>query len=318
MMTKSQKQTEQIAPQQTITPEEAVKSIGEHLKQARLRAGLSLAEVANKLKLSEKKLASIEAGSIDISNLTHIRAVLRGYAKVLQTNIDSHLITLTPPAQNPELIGNPAGAEALNTPTINTLTASQLPWPTRKLLWIISVIGIICLVIYLIWAKIDQLRSVTSAPSQLTDPSSGAISNIDTINSLPAPPEKTLDNIALNRLTNTPTITSTSPAATPSTTTSASTISSATTAASDSAKTTEARSEVLVIQFTGTSWYEVRDEKGGLLASGIENAGASKQITATPPINLVLGNATEASVVFKDKAVTVKPSANGVARLTLK
>lgn len=58
-MTKSQNQAEQLSRQQSTTPEQALKSIGEHLKQARLKSGLSLAEVANKLKLSEKKLANI-------------------------------------------------------------------------------------------------------------------------------------------------------------------------------------------------------------------------------------------------------------------
>ena len=49
-MTKSQNQAEPLSQQQTTTPEQAVKSIGEHLKQARLKSGLSLAEVANKVK----------------------------------------------------------------------------------------------------------------------------------------------------------------------------------------------------------------------------------------------------------------------------
>jgi hypothetical protein len=53
------------------------------------------------------------------------------------------------------------------------------------------------------------------------------------------------------------------------------------------------------------------------LASGTENAGTIKKIKADVPINLVLGNANETTVVFKDKRITVKPSANGVARLTL-
>lgn len=319
-MTKSQNQAEQLSRQQATTPEQALKSIGEHLKQTRLKSGLSLAEVANKLKLSEKKLANIEVGTLNISNLSYTRAVLRGYAKILHTNIDNHLLALAAPAQDPEPIQTAANPQAPNILITKTDGSTTLPWPTRKLLWVISIIGTISLVIYLIWAKIDQLRSVTSAPTQITDPSSGAINNIDTINSLPAQPDRAIDNIALNQLTNTPSITSTttqppsSVSATPSSTASSA---SPTTTAKDTPSTVDNSSEALVIKFTGTSWYEVRDEQGTLLASGTENAGTIKKIKADVPINLVLGNANETTVVFKDKTITVKPSANGVARLTL-
>jgi len=319
-MTKSQNQAEQLSRQQATTPEQALKSIGEHLKQARLKSGLSLAEVANKLKLSEKKLANIEVGTLNISNLSYTRAVLRGYAKILHTNIDNHLLALAAPAQDPEPIQTAANPQAPNILITKTDGSTTLPWPTRKLLWVISIIGTISLVIYLIWAKIDQLRSVTSAPTQITDPSSGAINNIDTINSLLAQPDRAIDNIALNQLTNTPSITSTttqppsSVSATPSSTASSA---SPTTTAKDTPSTVDNSSEALVIKFTGTSWYEVRDEQGTLLASGTENAGTIKKIKADVPINLVLGNANETTVVFKDKTITVKPSANGVARLTL-
>lgn len=317
-MTKSQNQTEQLSQQQATTPEQAIKSIGEHLKQARLKSGFSLAEVANKLKLSEKKLANIEVGTFNISNLSYTRAVLRGYAKVLHTNIDNHLLALAAPVQDPEPIQTVANSQTPNILITKADGSTTLPWPTRKLLWIISIIGTISLIIYLIWAKIDQLRSVTSTPTQITDPSSGAINNIDTINSLPAPPEKTIDNIALNQLTNTPSITSTTTQPPSSTSAvSSSTASSASPTTTDTPSTVDDSSGALVIKFTGTSWYEIRDKQGTLLASGTENAGTIKKIKADVPINLVLGNANETTVVFKDKRITVKPSANGVARLTL-
>lgn len=326
-MTKSKDYVTPDSQKHIAIPKETIVAIGEHLKQARFKSGLSLAEVAAKLKLSEKKIAEIEAGLFEVSNLSYTRAMLRGYAKVLHANIDKQLAALAP-AEEPTQAETTTPFSRM--PDVKASAAPAiLPTSTRKILWIISILGTVSLVIYLIWAKFDQLRTVTSTEVQFADPSSGAVTSAEAINSMPAAPAQAIDNIALNRLTGTPSVTSsaTPPSVSanvssqppaPSSPTISESSPSAPLSSTGFATPDNTSSDDLVIKFTGTSWYEARDNQGTLLASGTENAGVIKQIKVHPPIKLTLGNAKETTVEFKGKEISLMPAENGVARLTIK
>jgi cytoskeleton protein RodZ len=73
------------------------------------------------------------------------------------------------------------------------------------------------------------------------------------------------------------------------------------------------------LAFNAESWVEVRDASGGVLLTQTNAAGTRRRVEGTPPLSLVIGNATGVRVRYNDANVDLAPyTRNGIARLTLK
>ena len=74
----------------------------------------------------------------------------------------------------------------------------------------------------------------------------------------------------------------------------------------------------LRLQFDEISWVQVRDSSGQIVHSGLNPAGASVDVAGKAPFYLVVGNAEKVRVLYKGKAIDLKPYTSvNVARLTL-
>jgi len=63
---------------------------------------------------------------------------------------------------------------------------------------------------------------------------------------------------------------------------------------------------------------EVKDGEGKTLLSQLNPAGASKEIEGTPPFSVIIGNAANVRVTYRNAPVDLKPYVRvEVARLTL-
>jgi cytoskeleton protein RodZ len=72
------------------------------------------------------------------------------------------------------------------------------------------------------------------------------------------------------------------------------------------------------LEFDGESWVEIRDKDGKMLVSQLNSAGSRKVVVGSPPMSLVIGNATAVRLTYNDKAIDLKPYIQiEVARLTL-
>jgi cytoskeleton protein RodZ len=75
---------------------------------------------------------------------------------------------------------------------------------------------------------------------------------------------------------------------------------------------------LLKLRFTGPSWAEVKDAEGKVLHSQHNAAGAEFVIEGTPPFYVVIGDATKTSVEVRGEAYDLSPySRQNVARFTI-
>ncbi len=74
----------------------------------------------------------------------------------------------------------------------------------------------------------------------------------------------------------------------------------------------------LQFYFSGESWVEVRDGKGAVIHSGVNQPGSSRQIDGEPPFALTIGNAASVRAEFDGKPIDLVTHTKGtVARLRL-
>lgn len=75
----------------------------------------------------------------------------------------------------------------------------------------------------------------------------------------------------------------------------------------------------LVVEFRNNSWTEIRDGSGRVLLSGMNAGGTAQTLSGTPPIEIVIGNASHVSLRYKGQPVDLAPyMRQGVARFTLR
>ncbi len=79
-----------------------------------------------------------------------------------------------------------------------------------------------------------------------------------------------------------------------------------------------AMSARLVFRFGKESWVEVRDASGEIIFSRTNRAGSVQEVSGKPPYRLVVGNAKSVELEYAGKPVDLAPHTNvSVARLTL-
>ena len=88
--------------------------------------------------------------------------------------------------------------------------------------------------------------------------------------------------------------------------------------AADEYDTGDGGEQPLVIAFRDYSWSEVRDRDGRVLLSKMNPAGSTQYLSGTPPIEIVIGNASDVALTWKGKPVDLVPyTRQNVARMTL-
>jgi cytoskeleton protein RodZ len=74
----------------------------------------------------------------------------------------------------------------------------------------------------------------------------------------------------------------------------------------------------LKFRFKGRSWVEIRDARGKVLLSGLNDAGSETAVSGVPPFRVVVGNAPEVKMFYNDREYGLEPyMREAVARLTV-
>ena len=74
----------------------------------------------------------------------------------------------------------------------------------------------------------------------------------------------------------------------------------------------------LGLAFSGESWVEVKDRDGKVLFSERRNVGGDQALDGAPPLSVTLGKASAVTLTWRGKVVDLAPHTKGeVARLTL-
>ena len=75
---------------------------------------------------------------------------------------------------------------------------------------------------------------------------------------------------------------------------------------------------VLKFRFMGKSWVEIRDARGKVLMTGLNDPGSETEVSGKPPFKVVVGNAAEVRMFFNDREFNLEPHMReAVARVTV-
>jgi cytoskeleton protein RodZ len=298
---------------------------GAQLRAAREAHGLSIDTVAQHLKLAPRQVRALEDGNYgELPGRTFIRGFARNYARLMHLDPDAIVAAL------PDAVAAPA----LDKPAIGTSTRPMGELPVsqqaRGVAWsrwaiplaILALVGVAA--VYEVTrkdsprvpdkapaakrAQVDPIGPLTGAGTPLPNPlaSSDTTATQAPASSPPRGAESTMpatgDPAALP-----------GPAASPPPSLPITIAGAPTVASSPSSAPAK-----LVINYRGASWTEVRDANGQRLLLGTGAPGTSETVSGTPPFELTLGNAANASVNWRGAAFDLGPHVKGnVARARL-
>jgi cytoskeleton protein RodZ len=261
---------------------------GKLLADLRAERKLSVADVAQRLKYGVRQIEALEAEEFDrLPGATFVRGMVRGYAKLLETDpdpilgaLDQHYVP---------------GEVDLDLRDRGIPFAKSGKHGTKiYLVLLLVVLAILGGVLYewhwgsLPWSKFTASAPAAQKPVKPQPAPAPAVQREE-----PKPP------VAPAAVQAPPV---TAPAAVPA-------------PAQPQAPGGEGR---IKMEFAGESWVEIRDADGKLLMSQLNPTGSRRVLSGRSPLSLVIGNAANVRLTYNDKPVDLKPYIQiEVARLTL-
>jgi cytoskeleton protein RodZ len=266
---------------------------GRALARLREERKLSVADVAQRLKYGARQIEALEAEEFDrLPGATFVRGMVRGYAKLLETDPEPILAALEQRYVPGEI--------SLD------LRAKRVPFPqggrrsgTRVYLFLsLLVVLVVAGVLYewrvgaFPWVHLAQSAAPAPKPAKpLAAPPPAAPSAVPEAPAAPAVAAAEKPPVAQAPV----------PAPQPQ------------------PQAQEAGAEASVrLEFSGESWVEIKDSEGKMLMSQLNPTGSRRVLSGRPPLSFVIGNAANVRLVYNDKPVDLKPYIQiEVARLTL-
>lgn len=270
-------------------------SFGARLNWERERLGLTVNDVAARLRLHPNQVRALEQESLAaLPEAAYVRGFVRSYARILNTDPAPLLADLAPK------LTPPAGSVVegiAKTRDYSPVRAAAHEHASRR----IVVAGAVVLLIVLGalgWYATHPPRSeppATPAPVAAAAPSSPGPSTA--VNVAAAPPTG---------------------AGTPAMSAAASPDPAPAAADAASLTTPVPPAPFLKFRFNGPSWVEVKDAEGKALLSQHSVAGAEHVIEGTPPFYVVIGDTTKAVVEVRGEGYDLAPyTRQNVARFTV-
>lgn len=328
-------------------------SVGQLLQHAREQAGLSVAEVATRLRVGVKQIDAIErADYASLPSGTFLRGFVRNYAKAVNVDQEEALRVLerTHAAASavhatkqvaPILAVAPVKARPA------TLTSSRPPSSKRGAFVALGVLVLLAAAVAYWWLEVRPHRADGGRPK------SDSVAQIDVQQpvtaAVPAPAPASASAAATTAAVTPPSIsTPVSTSATPNTpdtgvavatpaappvsasfqpSDAASTSSPVTPAislaplkaAAESSTPRRAGEGTIGFTFTGDSWVQVVDATGRTILSKSFKAGDAEEVTGRRPLAVVVGNAKSTRMAYNGSEFDLAPHTRvAVARVTLK
>jgi cytoskeleton protein RodZ len=271
----------------------AALSAGARLAQARERLGMSLEQVADKLKLDPHTVAALEAGDYRvIGAAVFVRGFLRRYAQLVgdsPAEIEALYARQPESSQAPDLARVTVRSERRSRPR-----KPLGPWPAALVVVLLLAGGIWW------WATHRAARAHEESVVELGTPPASAVSAAPA-----APAAQPAPATALMGGNGTATGQAAAPPAP---------LAAEAEAAALAAKLAALPRKHLEMRVNDESWVEAYDARGMRLQFGFAHAGATLAMTGTPPFRLVLGNAGAVEISLEGAAVRLPEAAPG-ARL---
>ena len=271
---------------------------GVALRAARNAQNLSVGEVARQLRLSVAQVEALEASAFDrLPGPVFARGYLRNYAHLLKLDPEP-LVSAAMPAP----LSEPAPPIEVG-PRGEPLPAAQkLRWPR----YAIGIAGLaLALAAYEYFLAQPSPVATTGAPDSVT-------MTVPAAPLAPAPVRARTVPAGAEGIGRDPVA-----GAAPDTTHGSDLEPLAVAGGRASTLPAPGRAEIL-LNFHGDSWVEIRDQSGGVIFSQLNRRGAEHKVAGTPPLVVVVGNASAVLLTYNDRRIELDPyTKHNVARLTL-
>ena len=251
---------------------------GAMLARARAERKIGVAEVAERLKYAQRQIEALEAD--DFGSLPGL-TIIRGMIRGYAKLLDVE----------PGPILKALDRRNIPSQTTVDLRTQRIPFPdgNRHATWVYSALSLIVLVA--VAAVLYEWQFVEPAPAPVQAPAPAAASLPQPAAPVPAPQEPApVDQAA--------------PAPAP--------------ASASAPPESQGEQKRVRLEFQGESWVEIKDGEGKTLMSQLNPAGSQKTVEGTPPLAVVIGNASSVRVTYNDASFDLKPHTKvDVARFTL-
>lgn len=337
-------------------PDDRHSSPGAMLRNAREAAGLSIGDVATRLRMGVRQVDALErADYVSLPTGTFLRGMVRNYAKMVHVDADAAIRVLESTHTHAAVSLKDAN---IVVPSHNIKLGggrAELENPKVR-------IAITCLVLLLLgaaawyWWQYVRPNLSSGGRAVVATPSADkvvAVSDTATVASPATTPEKTVEPASVSPTAELATLQpeNSTPVSTPSV--GAASVAAAAVSASASvsppvgvpiptalvnpevanspamestnlkadpnAVARPAGSSVLAFTFTGESWVEVVDGRGKALVSRRFKAGENGEVVGRAPFSIVVGNASQVKMAYNGNDFDLTPHTRvAVARVTLK
>jgi cytoskeleton protein RodZ len=277
-----------------------LQGVGQILKQAREKAGLTVEEAATQLRISPNQVRALESGdSSALPTSVYARGFVRNYAKLLRINAQPLV-----QAYSPQLAES--GKEQIIPPSKNiTVGRERRTWLLYALASIALIVALGGWVAYMDYFASRGEKNVPVTPAEVSVPTMTEAQPGETLNAIPvevpAPAAETSPPPMPEALPP-PAVVTPSPAA----------------VAAPAVAAPVTPTSTIRLVFSESSWVGVRDSGGKEVFNKTVPAGESAVIGGVPPLKVIIGNAKGVQATFNDKPVDLAPHiVANVARMTL-
>ena len=300
-------QTDNAAQDDAGNIEAASFSVGTTLREARVRLGLSVDEVSNRVKFAPRQIEALEDD--DFANLPEtafLRGFVRSYARLLQLD-PAPLLAALPHASEQSM---PLEAKAL----------TEVPYPDiyterkQNIIWLAAALAVAIMLGLSAWLLGDKSKEQKTHEATVSGAQNATVETLALPDTLPvsAVPDaepvtvtpsidrpgaekpavemkKTVEIKVAPQVVSTPAQSTTAPLASQ--------------VVKPATVSNTSEQAVIRMTFDADSWVEITDKNGQLLLSQINRAGTEQGVNGSPPFSLVIGHAKTVHLYYKGQAV---------------
>lgn len=307
--------------------------VGKVLREARERMGMSLEEVAGRLKFAPRQITALEEGDFgQLPEMTFVRGFVRSYARLLQVD------------EAPLLAALPGGVPARQAAPESRPRENFLPRVSgernQNVVWIAGALVIALVIGMLMWGRdsgqsaqkpapetktsVETTVAAESKPDAEAKPGEGAKPGEAKPEEAKAGGEAKPMAEAKPRVAAKPSVAAKAsveakPGAETPNVPAAAPTSGVAVADAAAQKPARARTKGLVrLDFDEDSWVEVKDGGGKIVLSTLGIQGSGQNVGGTPPFSVTIGNAKGVRLYYKGQPIDLGPYTNvDVAHVTL-
>ncbi len=275
-------------------------SVGVALREAREKLGLSLADVANRLKFAPRQIEALEEDNFArLPEIAFVRGFVRSYAKLLHLDPVALLAALPRPAAQAELSAASMEKEVR--------FPSAYAMRKQNYIWLTAGLAVAVMLGLFVWLNSSlPLAKVEKSALPVVTTQSVPVEILAEQTTVPTPPDAIATAPARMPLVGPP-LPPAIQAAQP-----------VVKAVPPESSTTPRKAAPIRLTFDQDSWVEVTDKDGISLMAQLNLSGTERYIRGNPPFSLKIGNASGVHLYYQGKAIDLAPYNRAeVAHLTL-